>query len=111
MGILAIQMGLGQERGETQRLLNQYLQNPTPALKTQMEDVKRRMTAKKLRLREQFGMDDSELERLIQQAFPRRRLARVRAGNILAIQMGLGQERGETQRLLNQYLQNPTPAL
>merc|ERR1712000_670762 len=73
---------------------------------TQMEDAKRRMNDKKAHLREAHNLDASELEALIKQAFPRRRL--VKAGKIHAIQMGLGQERGETKRLVDAFMRNPS---
>merc|ERR1712000_688350 len=75
--IHAIQMGLGQERGETKRLVDAFMRNPSDStLKTQMEDAKRRMNDKKAHLREEHNLDASELEALITQAFPRRRLVR-----------------------------------
>merc|ERR1711964_948790 len=107
--IHAIKMGLGQLRGETSRLVDRLCVNRNDAkAKRQLTKVNRRMAGAKARLMEEHNLDASELENLIRQAFPRRRL--VRAGNIHAIKMGLGQLRGETSRLVDRLCVNRNDA-
>merc|ERR1711964_961325 len=71
--IRQLQVALGQERGETQRLMDIMMKlaasnKNTTHVRAELMFSKKRMTAAKTRLMQEFTMDPSELEELIKAA-------------------------------------------